>query len=90
MFPPRLPSRPQHRDIDIAAIRKRLDEGEYLAEVVKEAECMVTTWTNLQKIRECVSQWEARQDEWGDLVFLASRCALLTNMNIPSDTVFLR
>lgn len=82
--------RTQHRGIEITAIKKRLDEGKYLGEVVKEAECMVTTWTNLQQIRECVSQWEERQDEWGDLVFLASRCALLTDMNIPSDTVFLR
>ncbi|KAG0720688.1 hypothetical protein GWK47_048015 [Chionoecetes opilio] len=79
-----------HRDVDINAIEKRLEEGKYLAEAVKEAEQMVTSWTNLHQIRECVRQWEERQDEWGDLVFLASRCALLTGMHIPSDTVFLR
>ncbi|XP_063881403.1 uncharacterized protein LOC135111711 isoform X1 [Scylla paramamosain] len=80
----------QHRDVDMGAMGKRLEEGKYLAAVVKEAEQMVTTWTNLHQIRECVSQWEARQDKWGDLVFLASRCALLANMCFPSDTVQLR
>ncbi|MPD00611.1 hypothetical protein E2C01_096093 [Portunus trituberculatus] len=87
---PRSPPRPQHRDLDTEAMKKRLEEGKYLAKVMKDAEQMMTTRTNLHEIRQCVSQWEARQDEWGDLVFLASRCALLANMCFPSDTVLLR
>ncbi|XP_045115504.1 muscle M-line assembly protein unc-89-like [Portunus trituberculatus] len=80
----------KHRDLDTEAMKKRLEEGKYLAKVMKDAEQMMTTRTNLHEIRQCVSQWEARQDEWGDLVFLASRCALLANMCFPSDTVLLR
>lgn len=79
-----------HRHVDLEAMKNRLEEGKYLATVVKEAEQMVTTWTNLHQIRKCVSQWEARQDEWGDLVYLAARCSLLENMCFPSDTVQLR
>ena len=79
----------QYRDANIAAIGRRLDEGKYLGEVVKEAE-QVVTWMNLYKIQQCVKQWEVRKDEWSDLVFLASRCTRLTDMNFLYDTVLLR
>lgn len=76
--------------MDTAAMCKRLEEGQYLAEVVKEAEEVVSNWTNIYEIRNRVGQWEKRQNEWGDLVFLTSRCALLSDMHFPSDTVFVR
>lgn len=76
--------------MDTEAIGQRLKEGRYLAEVVKDVEDVLSSWTNIFEIRQQLGQWEARQQDWGDLVFLASRCALLGDMHVPSDTVYLK
>ena len=61
-----------------------------MEEVVQELEEVVSSWTNIYEIRKRLGQWEKRQHEWGDLVYLSSRCAILAEMHVPSDTVYLK
>ncbi|XP_037795338.1 uncharacterized protein LOC119590722 [Penaeus monodon] len=72
------------------ADRLKIENRDYLQQAVKEAEVLVESEGNLRRLSTKVREWEARQEDWSGVVFLALRCHLLAGYTSASDKVFLR
>lgn len=80
----------QNQKYEAISICLRLEDGKVLGDIVQEAEAVVSSVSRLTKIWERVKEWERRQYEWGNMVFLAHRCSLLANITTATDKVYLR